>query len=267
MNYHVEIIKPNVYRIDEFGLGTMYFIQGSQKGLLIDTGTGVGRISDFLKTITTLPYDVVLTHGHVDHTGGINQFNQVYVHQNDLQLALSIDLKSRQLYATSILNTYPDSPFKIDDLIDFKQPTQLIPINENFTFDLGDKAIEVYLASGHTNGSIFLLDKTDKILFSGDSLQHLELLSRPNPSRKEVVEIWLQHIKTIKKYQNDFDTICGGHEPLEIDIIDKLIHCGEGIINNTLQPIYQQIHIFKGFFTTYQNVNITYQPMDEIKDF
>lgn len=265
MNYNVEIIKPDVYRIDEFGLGTMYFIKGEKKGLLIDTGTGVQYISEVIKTLTDTNYDVVLTHGHVDHAGGIGQFNTVYLHPNDFQMASDLTLEERQAYVQAMIDTYPNYPVTIKDVTNYQNKPELIAINKGHIFDLGNKIIEVFEVPGHTDGSIFLLDKTDQILFSGDSLQHLELLVRENESRKEVVSIWLDHIQTIKKHQQDFDTICGGHEPLEIEIIDSLIACGKGIIDGSLKPSHQKIHIFEGDFTTYKNVNITYQLMHEIE--
>jgi glyoxylase-like metal-dependent hydrolase (beta-lactamase superfamily II) len=46
------------------------------------------------------------------------------------------------------------------------------PISEGDTIDLGGKTLEVYELPGHTQGGIVLLLKEDRILFTGDSINH-----------------------------------------------------------------------------------------------
>jgi glyoxylase-like metal-dependent hydrolase (beta-lactamase superfamily II) len=45
--------------------------------LLVDTDLGVGRLADFVKSLTALPVVVVNTHGHPDHAGGNNEFKTI----------------------------------------------------------------------------------------------------------------------------------------------------------------------------------------------
>ena len=47
-----------------------YLIEGDDKAILLDTGFGYGDLKAFVDTLTTLPYEVILTHGHPDHAGG-----------------------------------------------------------------------------------------------------------------------------------------------------------------------------------------------------
>ena len=78
--------KTNVFRIDTpYGVA-MYFVQGKDRGVLIDTGMGVGSLRTFLKSVTSLPYDVYLTHGHCDHAGGASEFDEVYLNPKDWEL-------------------------------------------------------------------------------------------------------------------------------------------------------------------------------------
>lgn len=56
-----------------------------------------------------------------------------------------------------------------------KEP-ELIPICEGFTFDLGDKKIEVFETPGHTEGCLCFLSRSDRIMFSGDTFNPLMLM-------------------------------------------------------------------------------------------
>ena len=107
--YTVKELKPGVWRVEEFNLGTVYVVRGSERGLLIDTGTGVGDLKGHVEELIDTPYDVVLTHGHGDHAGGTHQFERFYVHRKDVKMALSSNLESRKNYAKNILDTYPES--------------------------------------------------------------------------------------------------------------------------------------------------------------
>ena len=53
---------------------------------LLDTGIGIGDLKGLVEEITDKPYDVVLTHGHRDHTGGAGWFDIVYLNRKDYEL-------------------------------------------------------------------------------------------------------------------------------------------------------------------------------------
>src|SRR5512144_3125685 len=71
-------VADGVWRIDDHGGDNMYLVAGRSAALLIDTGLGVAKLADFVKTLTALPVTVVNTHGHPDHAGGNGQFGTVY---------------------------------------------------------------------------------------------------------------------------------------------------------------------------------------------
>ena len=260
MNYTTTKINDHILKIDEFGLGTMYFIQGSKQNALIDMGTGIGSIKDYIESLSDKPYVVIATHGHVDHVGGMHQFDKVYMHPLDHEAALKMTYDDRQQYAKNILDAYPDSPFSLQDITDFTTNTTIIPINEGDLIDLGDRQLKVFHTPGHTPGSICLLDKQDQILFSGDHCQHLELLMMPGNDRLEVVKRWLEGLEKLKQQQTHFNQILGGHEPLEYELLDTLILCAKKILNQDILPTHKKVHIFEGDFATYKNVNVTYMP-------
>lgn len=48
-----------------------FLVEGQEKALLVDTMTGLRGLRDFVTGLTDLPVEVVLTHGHMDHAGGV----------------------------------------------------------------------------------------------------------------------------------------------------------------------------------------------------
>ncbi|MBR5742914.1 MAG: creatininase family protein [Clostridia bacterium] len=260
--YTVKELKPGVWRIEEANLGTVYAVRGSERGLLIDTGTGVGDLRGLVTELLGVPYDVVLTHGHGDHAGGTHQFERFFVHKNDVKMALSSNLESRKNYAQNIMDTYPESKgvFDPDEMTVENPHPEAIPFTDGKVFDLGGKAIEVFACPGHTPGSVDLLDRADGVLFSGDNHQHLELIMMPGEDRKKVVAKWLRGVRKAAKLKKEgvFDMMCGGHEELESDLLSDLIACGEGILAGKIRPRYQKIHIFEAPFASFGRVNLMY---------
>ncbi len=77
-----EIVKltDGVYQIKYYWLGIAnvyaYLIVGSERALLIDTCYSITGIKKYVEQITTLPVDVVNTHGHFDHIGEMRNLRQ-----------------------------------------------------------------------------------------------------------------------------------------------------------------------------------------------
>jgi glyoxylase-like metal-dependent hydrolase (beta-lactamase superfamily II) len=87
--FRKEQITEHIYRIYGAGDACMYFIQGSEDALLIDTAYGLGDLKSYIDGIAKTPYRVVITHGHADHANGIGQFSEVYMNRRDIELYYS----------------------------------------------------------------------------------------------------------------------------------------------------------------------------------
>lgn len=262
-NHTITQLRPNVWEIDEFGLDTAYLIAGSERALLIDTGTGAGDLRGVAESLISTPYDVVATHGHVDHVGGVGQFSRLYIHPADIEYTKELSVEARRGYAQSMLSTLPDDtvpPFSLEDITAREQEPEYLPVETGFQFDLGDKQITVIECPGHTPGSICLLDPADRILISGDNLQPLLLILAPGEDRMEVVRNWLKGAREVLSHREEFDIVCGGHGLVESSQVEDLLQCGEGIVDGTIPAKRVKIHIFDGMFAQYRDVYITYDP-------
>lgn len=131
--------EPNMWIVETSDNTTMYIIEGTKKALLIDTGTKCEKLDSIVRLITQKPLSVVITHAHGDHAGNIRFFGEIYMHPAD----------------TVLLNkTYKG---------------KLNFVKDGDIFDLGGTNIEVSQMSGHTPGSIVLVDRKAGNCYSGDA--------------------------------------------------------------------------------------------------
>jgi glyoxylase-like metal-dependent hydrolase (beta-lactamase superfamily II) len=132
-------LEDHVWVIETTDKTTMYLIEGTDKALLIDTGTKCEELEEVVRKITKKPLYVVITHAHGDHAGNIGFFSEIYMQAADTVLL--------------------DHTYK--GVIHF--------VKDGDVFDLGSKKIEVSQMPAHTPGSIVLLDKKGGICYSGDA--------------------------------------------------------------------------------------------------
>ncbi len=138
---------PGFHVIEEGGnmLVRMFLFEGEREALLVDAGFGSGDLKAFLATLTDKPVrSVVLTHADPDHTGCCGQFERVLMHPAELALC--------------------SSRGKLD-------PAAAVPVWEGDRLRVGGRTLEVVLIPGHTPGSIALLDRENRFLIGGDSVQ------------------------------------------------------------------------------------------------
>ncbi len=196
-------IRENVTLIDDAGEATCYLICGKDRALLVDTANGEEDLRPVVRSITDLPVTVVNTHGHPDHIFGNQYFDHAHLHPADLPMAQS----------------FIDGPFEINPK-DFP-PFKMMQVGD--VFDLGGVKLEVVDLKGHTPGSIGLLDRKARLLYTGDAINtHLWMqleCSLPIAALRETL------LTFRKEHGGDFDFILHGHarEPLPASWLDALI--------------------------------------------
>lgn len=69
--------KQETWEIDEFDCASLFLLIGQGKVMLIDCGMVIGDLKSAVRKITDKPLVVVITHGHIDHTGNARQFEEI----------------------------------------------------------------------------------------------------------------------------------------------------------------------------------------------
>ena len=233
-------ITDDIYLINEFDGTNCYLAVGTEKALLIDCGTGFCDLRGACEKITNLPIAVVATHGHVDHIGGAGQFEEIYIHRDDCKainkLQMSMPMRKAFLSGNSAIKAHG---FNSKDVIKPKYKTRLIPIDEGYDFNLGNKIISVKHTPGHTVGSIALIDECDNIVFSGDNVCDALWMQLPGATS---LEEWLPSAKWLYDMSKEY-RIFWGHRKAELsrEYIKNVVSWGEEIIKNNKNSIMPKI--------------------------
>lgn len=85
--FTIDKADKNTYIISEYRHWEethCYLLNGSQRSLLIDTGLGIGNISEAAAKLTDKPVTAVATHIHWDHIGGHKYYPDFYAHEAEL---------------------------------------------------------------------------------------------------------------------------------------------------------------------------------------
>ena len=177
--YYIEEIAAGSYKIYERRDATMYLVCGKERACLIDTAYGLWDLRELVGELTGLPVTVVNTHGHVDHVLGNRWFSggsgRVYLHPADRPLYEDLQAGFAELCGEPwVRETFGEYLKDIDPAaVRFPSPED---IREGDVIDLGGKTLEVIETPGHTAGSILLLDRAEKLCYSGDAIiEHLWL--------------------------------------------------------------------------------------------
>lgn len=231
--FNVNKIMDGVYHINEPIIGSLTIcstlIVGNEKALLLDTGNGIGNLKETIKAITDLPLVVVNSHGHIDHVSGNYEFHEIYIHKEDIAIKNKYSIPEVRNYVAEFFKQqnfeFPEG-FSQKEYVNRNDSSLLIPVEEGYVFDLGERELEVIYLPGHTTGSIALLDRKNRALFSGDSISsHVLMYLEESTS----IHTYIKSLEKVNKLE--FDALIASHftEPYSKHIINKLIHCASHI--------------------------------------
>lgn len=175
-----------------------YIIKDLESGeaAVIDCGMFSERFADVLRSmgIEKLKY-IFLTHGHFDHIMGVCKLKrsfggEIVIHEMDADCLC--DSKKSLSAGWGFLCP----PFESDR-----------QVSDGDVLFLGDERIDVIHTPGHTVGSVCY--KTEKILFSGDTLFHMSYgrTDFPGGSMQQLVE----SMKKLYALEGEH-RVCPGHE-------------------------------------------------------
>lgn len=207
MEFNYIKIKDFIYHFRDPQGVCFSIIQGSEKAIVVDTGYGIYDTKQIVEKFIKTPYIVINTHGHMDHTAGNFRFDEVFVPQDDYNLFLehnNINRRMLNIEDAEERNLLPND-FDKEKYI-YASLSNTKPIKVGTTIDLGNLHVELINMEGHTKGSIGLLIKEARILFTGDAAIHAIWMFL-----KESTDL-STYIKMLKRVKElPFDEFITGH--------------------------------------------------------
>jgi len=203
----------------------IWHVRARERDLVVDTGLGVAGLTTAADDLFGGPILAVATHAHMDHVGGLHEFESRAIHhaeadalagaEGDLPLEASwYDDETLRALAgmgydirAGLLTEVPSEEFSASEhhLVGVAA-TQLLEHGD--IIDLGDRAFEVLHLPGHSPGSIALFDHASRMLFSGDAIYDGPLLDEIPGSDIEAYVDSMHRLRTLP-----VETIHAGHGP------------------------------------------------------
>lgn len=207
MNYEYKELTKTIVQIRDPQGVCITLIKGKNKSIVVDTGYGILKIKDYIEKLLSTPYIIICTHGHMDHTSGVVGYKDFYLHSKDIELFKEHNSRTRRMQnieAALNLNII-DNTFDIEEYLNRKIPN-ILELNYDDVFDLGDKTVRIINMEGHTKGSIGLLIEEDRILLTGDAAIHnVWMFLRESTN----IPTYINMLKRIKNL--NFDYFITGH--------------------------------------------------------
>lgn len=232
-------------------------VLGSERAAVIDTGTGIGSLQEYLRSLTDLPMIVINTHGHPDHAGGNHEFESCFMHPADASVFQAMCTKE---FRTQDIRTILQKTQEDFEQALLPTPAIPLPVEDHDVICLGNRKLHIAQVSGHTKGSIALYDDLTSSIFAGDSYS------------TAAVWMYLNHSTTLETYyrstcrlRDDFPAckqVFVGHipDPLPSSVLTHAIDCVAKILSGEGVGHYTKTFVGEGLQYDGQDYSVIYNP-------
>jgi glyoxylase-like metal-dependent hydrolase (beta-lactamase superfamily II) len=212
--YTLEIV-PGFYQITV--RYTNMFLAAEKDLTLIDTGFrgSMPAVVELVRKLGRKPEEiklVILTHNHLDHTGGLEELRKlaavkVAAHRADVNIPEGIVPYPAGDYLGKMLKARVFSPLRRRLVLDEREVDIRLEGGEVFDIMGGLKVVPT---PGHTAGSISLYAPAHKLLIAGDALnKRWDVLRMPLKTVSTDLEVAAASIR--KMAELDVEILCVGH--------------------------------------------------------
>lgn len=224
----------------------IWHVAGRDGDMLVDTGLGVASLADAAANLFGKGLSVILTHCHMDHSGGAHEFDGCCLHAAEAEslvdtsnnLPLDITAYSNDELAwfagigydisAGLLTAIPYAGF--DPAAHKLAPAHASRLlAEGDIIDLGNRAFEVLHLPGHSPGSIALWEATSGTLFSGDAIYDGPLLDQIPGSDIQAYCATMERLRALPTR-----VVHAGHEASFGR--DRLIELADAYLNKGVSP-------------------------------
>lgn len=213
--FEVEHLYDGVSLISEpyvrpFYRCNLWHIQGRDRDVLVDSGSGLVSLREQLPWLTQRPLLAVASHTHFDHIAGHHEFDERLVHPAEADILARPDgdnTLARAFVDDAMFEAHPGCPLCYAEYRVKAAPATRL-IEEGDVLDLGDRVLEVLHTPGHSPGGISLWEARTGTLFSGDIIYDGPLIEDAYHSNLDDYARSLARLRELP-----VRTVHGGHFP------------------------------------------------------
>ena len=252
--FEVYKVLPGVFAIYEpgqFEEVISYLIVGTDKALLFDTGLGIGDMKRVVTELTDLEPIVINSHTHYDHIGGNYQFDTI--HGTDTEYTKMNSHGKRHEKVQEFVGEgwiWKPTPENFSIAEYHIKPFQLSKIiNDGEKIDLGNRTLEVVMTQGHAPDALCLIDRENRLLFTGDTFYPATLYAHLPGSD---FETYAKTAAMLSQLFDEVDKLLPAHnEPLVDSIYLRRMHEGFKVIQDSTAEFVvidgNREYMFEGF--------------------